>query len=82
MRAGTLSGIASPRLPSSIISATRSANRVGAWRLLEAMRATEVPATALVNSRIYEAAPGLVEAWREAGFGAVAWVLMRASRRR
>ncbi|WP_108661297.1 polysaccharide deacetylase family protein [Acuticoccus kandeliae] len=42
-------------------------NRVGAWRLLEAMREAGVPATALVNSRLYAAAPGLVEAWRAAG---------------
>jgi peptidoglycan/xylan/chitin deacetylase (PgdA/CDA1 family) len=42
-------------------------NRVGAWRLLEAMEEAGVPATALVNSRLYEAAPGLVEAWRAAG---------------
>jgi peptidoglycan/xylan/chitin deacetylase (PgdA/CDA1 family) len=42
-------------------------NRVGAWRLLEAMSETGVPATALVNSRLYDAAPGLVEAWRDAG---------------
>lgn len=42
-------------------------NRVGAWRLLDAMRAAGVPATALVNSRLYAAAPGLVEAWRAAG---------------
>lgn len=42
-------------------------NRVGAWRLLEAMQEADVPATALVNSRLYDAAPGLVEAWRDAG---------------
>lgn len=42
-------------------------NRVGAWRLLEAMSEAGVPATALVNSRLYAAAPGLVEAWRAAG---------------
>lgn len=42
-------------------------NRVGAWRLLEAMAGAGVPATALVNSRLYDAAPGLVEAWRAAG---------------
>jgi peptidoglycan/xylan/chitin deacetylase (PgdA/CDA1 family) len=42
-------------------------NRVGAWRLLEAMQEFGIPATALVNSRLYAAAPGLVEAWREAG---------------
>jgi allantoinase len=42
-------------------------NRVGAWRLLDAMREAGIPATALVNSRLYDAAPGLVEAWRAAG---------------
>lgn len=42
-------------------------NRVGAWRLLEAMQEYGIPATALVNSRLYAAAPGLVEAWRAAG---------------
>ena len=42
-------------------------NRVGAWRLLDAMREFGIPATALVNSRLYSAAPGLVEAWRDAG---------------
>lgn len=42
-------------------------NRVGAWRLLDAMGEAGVPATALVNSRLYDVAPGLVEAWRGAG---------------
>ena len=42
-------------------------NRVGAWRLLDAMREAGVPATALVNSDLYAEAPGLVEAWRGAG---------------
>jgi peptidoglycan/xylan/chitin deacetylase (PgdA/CDA1 family) len=42
-------------------------NRVGAWRLLDAMAEAGVPATALVNSRLYAAAPGLVEAWRASG---------------
>jgi len=42
-------------------------NRVGAWRLLEVMQEFGIPATALVNSRLYAAAPGLVEAWRGAG---------------
>lgn len=42
-------------------------NRVGAWRLLEAMGEAGIPATALVNSHLYAAAPGLVEAWRDAG---------------
>ncbi|MEM0909127.1 MAG: polysaccharide deacetylase family protein [Pseudomonadota bacterium] len=42
-------------------------NRVGAWRLLEAMDDAGVPATVLVNSACYEAAPGLVEAWRASG---------------
>ncbi|MEM9394576.1 MAG: polysaccharide deacetylase family protein [Pseudomonadota bacterium] len=42
-------------------------NRVGAWRLLEAMTEAGIAATALVNSDIYTAAPGLVDAWRAAG---------------
>lgn len=42
-------------------------NRVGAWRLLESMQEFGLPATALVNSRLYAAAPGLIEAWRGAG---------------
>ncbi|MEM1428941.1 MAG: polysaccharide deacetylase family protein [Pseudomonadota bacterium] len=42
-------------------------NRVGAWRLLDAMGEAGVPATALVNAHLYEAAPGLVEAWRASG---------------
>lgn len=42
-------------------------NRVGAWRLLAAMQEYGIPATALVNSRLYAATPGLVEAWRAAG---------------
>lgn len=47
-------------------------NRVGAWRLLEAMAAARLRPTALVNSALYEAAPGLVEAYREAGAEIVA----------
>ena len=42
-------------------------NRVGAWRLLDAMQEFGLRATALVNSRLYAAAPGLIEAWRCAG---------------
>ncbi|UOM35240.1 polysaccharide deacetylase family protein [Acuticoccus sp. I52.16.1] len=42
-------------------------NRVGAWRLMEAMQDAGVPATCLVNSHLYDAAPGLVDAWRAAG---------------
>ncbi|MEM1066270.1 MAG: polysaccharide deacetylase family protein [Pseudomonadota bacterium] len=42
-------------------------NRVGAWRLLEAMVENGIPATALVNSKLYDEAPGLIEAWRDAG---------------
>ncbi len=47
-------------------------NRVGAWRLLEAMQDSGIPATALVNSRLYAAAPGIVEAWRGSGAEIVA----------
>lgn len=47
-------------------------NRVGGWRLLEAMQDSGIPATALVNSRLYAAAPGIVEAWRGSGAEIVA----------
>jgi peptidoglycan/xylan/chitin deacetylase (PgdA/CDA1 family) len=42
-------------------------NRVGAWRMLELFDRLEVPATVLVNSYLYEDAPGLVEAFRARG---------------
>lgn len=42
-------------------------NRVGAWRMLELFDKLEVPATVLVNSYLYDEAPGLVEAWRARG---------------
>lgn len=42
-------------------------NRVGAWRMLELFDELEVPATVLVNSHLYEEAPGLVEAFRARG---------------
>lgn len=42
-------------------------NRVGAWRMLELFDALDVPATVLVNSHLYEEAPGLVEAFRARG---------------
>ncbi|MFK7868708.1 MAG: polysaccharide deacetylase family protein [Roseobacter sp.] len=42
-------------------------NRVGAWRMLELFDRLEVPATVLVNSYLYDEAPGLVEAWRARG---------------
>lgn len=42
-------------------------NRVGAWRMLELFDRLGVPTTALVNSDIYHAAPGLAEAFRHRG---------------
>jgi peptidoglycan/xylan/chitin deacetylase (PgdA/CDA1 family) len=42
-------------------------NRVGAWRMLELFDRLELPATVLVNSYLYEEAPGLVEAFRARG---------------
>jgi allantoinase len=42
-------------------------NRVGAWRLLDLMQQHALPVTLLVNSALYDAAPGLVAAFRAAG---------------
>ena len=42
-------------------------NRVGVWRMLELFDALELPTTALVNSAMYAAAPGVVEAFRARG---------------
>ena len=42
-------------------------NRVGAWRMLELFDRLGVPTTVLVNSFIYEDAPGLVDAFRARG---------------
>ncbi|WP_375260060.1 polysaccharide deacetylase family protein [Citreimonas sp.] len=42
-------------------------NRVGAPRMMELFDRLGVPATVLVNSHLYEEAPGLVEAWRARG---------------
>lgn len=42
-------------------------NRVGAWRLLELLDALNLPATALVNSAMYDYAPDLIAAHRERG---------------
>ena len=42
-------------------------NRVGAWRMLELFDRLGVPTTALVNSELYDAAPGLIEAFRARG---------------
>ena len=42
-------------------------NRVGAWRLLEAINEYEIPTTALINTNLYTTRPGLVEAWRTVG---------------
>lgn len=42
-------------------------NRVGAWRLLELFDALGLPASVLINSRIYSDCPGLAEAFRARG---------------
>lgn len=42
-------------------------NRVGAWRMLELFDRLGLPCTALVNSEIYSAAPGLAEAFAARG---------------
>ena len=42
-------------------------NRVGVWRMLEVFDALGLPCTALVNARLYEDAPGVVEAFRARG---------------
>jgi len=42
-------------------------NRVGAWRMLELFDALHVPSTVLVNSWLYDEAPGLAEAFAARG---------------
>jgi peptidoglycan/xylan/chitin deacetylase (PgdA/CDA1 family) len=42
-------------------------NRVGAWRMLELLDALRLPATVLLNSAMYDLAPGLVAAHRARG---------------
>ena len=42
-------------------------NRVGAWRLLAMFRDTGITPSLLVNTMLYETAPGLIEAFRAAG---------------
>jgi allantoinase len=42
-------------------------NRVGAWRLVELLDKLRLPASVLINSDIYEEAPGLAEAFRARG---------------
>jgi len=42
-------------------------NRVGAWRLREALREAGLPVTLLVNSALYEHCPSLITAFREDG---------------
>jgi allantoinase len=42
-------------------------NRVGAWRLLDLLDAIGAPASVLINSDIYEGAPGLAQAFRARG---------------
>ena len=42
-------------------------NRVGVWRLLDLFDRLSLPCTALVNSRLYDEAPGVVDAFRARG---------------
>ncbi|NEU12915.1 polysaccharide deacetylase family protein [Methylobacterium sp. BTF04] len=42
-------------------------NRVGAWRLKETLDRLKLPASVLVNSRLYRDCPGLIEAFRARG---------------
>ncbi|KMK65873.1 polysaccharide deacetylase family protein [Puniceibacterium sp. IMCC21224] len=42
-------------------------NRVGVWRMLDLFDRLGLPCTALVNSYMYDAAPGVVEAFRARG---------------
>ena len=42
-------------------------NRVGAWRVRDMLDALGVPASVLVNSRLYRDCPGLIEAFRARG---------------
>ena len=42
-------------------------NRVGVWRLIDLLDQLNLPASALVNSNIYAAAPGVAEAFRARG---------------
>lgn len=42
-------------------------NRVGAWRVKDTLDALELPASVLVNSRLYADCPGLIEAFRARG---------------
>ncbi len=42
-------------------------NRIGAWRIQDTLDALEMPASVLVNSRLYADCPGLIEAFRARG---------------
>ncbi|MCJ2044366.1 polysaccharide deacetylase family protein [Methylobacterium sp. J-078] len=42
-------------------------NRVGAWRIKDTLDALRMPASVLVNSRLYADCPGLIEAFRARG---------------
>lgn len=42
-------------------------NRVGAWRIRDMLDRLEIPASVLVNSRLYADCPGLIEAFRARG---------------
>ena len=42
-------------------------NRVGAWRIRDLLDELDMPASVLVNSRIYRDCPGLIEAFRARG---------------
>ena len=46
-------------------------NRVGAWRLLDLFRDLGITPSLLVNSSLYESAPGLIEAFRTVGAAVV-----------
>ena len=47
-------------------------NRVGAWRVMEAMRELGMPLTILLNTALYEEAPALAQAFRTQGCEIVA----------
>ncbi len=42
-------------------------NRVGVWRMLDLFDRLDLPCTALANSALYDAAPGVIEAFRARG---------------
>ena len=42
-------------------------NRVGAWRMIDLLDELELPCSTIVNSSLYDHAPGLIEAFRRRG---------------